>query len=218
MTKVRVVTGFVSIPGHPRPEEEYHQLAHGFGELAVPPIIYITQLHDCWLQQWLDKSRPPNLLVSRGDNPAKNTESYHIVQHQKTEWLKLATMADDDAETFIWMDYGIFHQPGVTAAVISEFLKRVRPNDFAIPGCWSLQHPCNLDSPSWRFCGSLIIIPRQYVSTFDALVKLVTKQRVRESGRITFEINDWAEVERMKKLPIRWYGADHNRKQFTNYV
>ena len=223
MTKVCIVTGFTPIPDHPRSELEYHAWGSRFTEVAGEHsrVFYDTPLKNCWLQNWLDtRSDKHDFIVSRGDNPNKNTIAYHAVQHQKTEWLKLATMADDNADTFVWMDYGIFHQPGVTAAVISDFLKRVRPNDFAIPGCWNPKDGVRLDQsmPNWRFCGSLAIVPRQYVVEFDALVKMTTKARVRFLNHLTWEVNDWADVELMKKLPIRWYEADHNEKQFTNYV
>ena len=218
MTKVRIVTGFTPIPGHPRKEEEYHRLAKQFHTVhGALRTHYETPLSDCWLQQWLGKYRPVPFLVSRGDNPEKNTEAYHVVQHQKAEWLKLATMADDDAETFIWLDYGIFHQ-GVTATVISDFLKRVRLNDFALPGCAGYSREWPDTSPNWRFLGSLMIVPRQHISAFDALVKLVTKERIRINNRLSWEVNDWARVEALSKLPIRHYEADHNETQFTNYV
>lgn len=221
MTKVRLVTGFVPIPDHPRSEGEYHRLAKGFEEIGAEPLVYKTPLKYCWLQDWFDHRSDRGehtFMVSRGDNPAKNTTAYHVVQHQKTEWLRQATFDDGDAETFIWIDYGIFHQPGVTAAVISDFLKRIRPKDFAIPGCWPVGYnPNGARDPNWRFCGSVAVVPRIYVGEFNAAVKMITKARVRMLNHLTWEVNDWADVEGLKSLPIRWYAADHNQTQFTNY-
>ncbi len=216
MTKVCIVTGFTPIPDHPRKEEEYNILARHFTEIAhVPRLVYRTALQNCWLRQWLDRNNLSGVFVSRGDNPAKNTLAYHIVQHQKTEWLKWATQDDAYSDTFVWLDFGIFHQPGVTAAVISEFLKRVRLNDFAIPGCWPVGHS---GEPNWRFCGSTAVVPRDKVSIFDSMTRMVTKDRAREQNRVSWEINDWADAEVEHGLPVRWYSADHNEKQFTNYV
>src|ERR1700731_685244 len=99
MVKTCIVTGFTPITDHPRKEEEYHRLAEQFDDIGYKPLtIYKTPLGSCWLQDWMD-NRPHevehSLIVSRGDNPAKNTQAYHVVQHQKTEWLRQATLVND---------------------------------------------------------------------------------------------------------------------------
>ena len=44
-------------------------------------------------------------------------------------------MADSFADIFVWIDYGIFHVPGVTVRIIEQFLRRVENEQaIAIPG------------------------------------------------------------------------------------
>jgi hypothetical protein len=215
MIKVQVITGYVPLPMPHRSHAEYIELGHRLANVQVAPIhAYYGLVRDCWLDTWLGDRQP---LVSRGDWPEKNTRDYHIVQHQKTQWLVWASRDFPDADTYVWVDFGILHMPGVTVTVIDEFLKRVRLDDFAIPGCSPLVDNID-DAVYWRFLGSVAIVPRRWVQDFDAHVKLVTKQKVRDQNRLTWEVNDWADVDRSGRLPIRWYEADHNVTQFTNYV
>ena len=77
----------------------------------------------------------PSSTHSVADNPKKNSLAYHIVQAQKTEWLVCGAMVDPMADVFFWIDYGIFHVPGVTSHIIREFLKRANNEQtIAIPG------------------------------------------------------------------------------------
>jgi len=220
---VCVVSGFVQLPSHPRKVEEYQalgaKLMKALNEVGADNIFAFPAYEECWLAKFLtsrEKAGYPLPMHSRGDNPQKNTMPFHVVQHQKTEWLANAAQLEKDTDTFVWMDYGIMHQPGVTAAVIQEFLPKIVKDDFAIPGCWD-QYYRTIQAVNWRFCGSLIIVPRQFCHDFDVAVKMVTKERIRTTGHVTWEVNDWARVEHSTPLPIRWYKGDHNEQQFTGY-
>jgi len=215
MTKVAVVTGYVRIPGHPRTPEEYEQLGAQLHELRAAQIhVFRDELESCWLSEHV---RDQEIEHAVFDNPKKNTLSYHVVQHQKTAWLVRALEADPETDVFVWIDYGIFSQPGVTANIIDDFLRRVEArSEIVIPGCNT--KPSGLfEQPDWRFCGCSFVIARDLVRSFHEAVHDVTLERLRTTGRVTWEINDWAEVDRRKILPIRWYRANHDHTQFTNY-
>jgi hypothetical protein len=218
LAKVKFVTGYVPIKDHWRPAIEYGRLGEELAKIRSAPLrAYYDQLEDCWLREFLNNPRYLGTTHSVGDLPAKNSLAYHIVQHQKTEWLLRESEHDFDADTFVWVDYGICHQPGVTAAVIDDFAKRVRKDDLALPGCWDRGRK-EANSPCWRFCGSLMIVPRKLVAPLNAAVKLTTKVRVMHEKRVTWEVNDWADVENnFGNIPIRWYPADHDQSQFVNY-
>ena len=214
--KLVVVTGFVKIPGHPRGPEEYDRQGARLGELHEAPVRpFRCELCDCWLDEYVcDKE----VVHAIGDNPKKNTLAYHVVQHQKTSWILQAAKTDPSADILIWLDYGILHQPGVTIQIIDDFLRRVRAQpQLAIPGAWKRSDEGVDDSPDWRFLGSSLVVPRDYALPLHASVRDVTLERLEASHYVTWEVNDWAEVDRRGMLPIRWYQADHNHTQFTNY-
>lgn len=214
--KIQIVTGYVPIPDHPRTAEEYGELGEKLAEIRAAPVkAYYQAVQDCWLFRTL-KAMDTWVTHSKGDNPAKNTLAYHIVQHEKFQWLAKALGHNEEADTFIWMDYGIFHLPGVTKEVVEEFLDHVQKDDLAIPGCWDKGLIVD-DYPCWRFCGSMAVIPRKLVHSINNAVKNQLFHHIKFSHNVPWEVNTWATVERSGLLPIRWYKADHNETMFTNY-
>jgi hypothetical protein len=218
---IRIVTGYVPIPNHPRTAAEYGTLGEPLGTLPFPIKAFYNRVQNCWLYKEVHKSNK-TLTHSEGDNPQKNSLAYHIVQHQKFEWLGAATAIDNEADTFVWLDYGILHQPGVTVAVIEKFLKRVwiDPVDdvVTIPGCWPVNYSFfKDDQPNWRFCGSLFVVPRHLVKPLALEMRKVTLKGIENTDNVTWEINDLSRLERKGKVPIRWYQADHNQSMFDNY-
>jgi FkbM family methyltransferase len=215
VAKAVVVTGYVKIPGHPRSDAEYDRLGAHLRELRGAPVhVFRCELEKCWLYDHAHDRRVDHAVA---DNPKKNSLAYHVVQHQKTAWLVSALEINPRADVLVWLDYGIFHQPGVTLDVVEDFLRRVAARDeIAIPGC-SAAASSSIDQPDWRFCGSSLVVPRDLAIAFHEAVRDVTLERLTKTGRVTWEVNDWAEVEHRKMVPIRWYKADHNATQFTNY-
>ena len=219
--KVKVVTGFVQIPNHPRKEEVYVDWGNRLkGALGVRPIqAFYYDVKDLWLTQFIERLPPmePPLKWAKSDNPEKNSLEYHAVQHQKIEWLATAANMDQNADTFVWMDYGIMHLPGMDGNYLTSFLDRIVKNDFAIPGCWP---PCELDdfeNPCWRFCGSLLIVPRGDIQNLTKAFKAVTRIFIRSMKKVSFEVNMLALVEQTHIPNLRWYAADHNASMFTHY-
>lgn len=216
--QIKIVTGYVPIPGHPRSAAEYGELGEKmYRNVQAPVKAFYTQLDRCWLYREM-YNRNWNIDHYEGDNPEKNTLEYHIVQHQKAEWLLAALLQDQTPDTFIWMDYGIAHQPGVTPEVVNEFLPKVAKDDFAIPGAWDRPEVVEMQYPCWRFLGSLWIVPKQYVAPLSMAFKKTAKKIMNDTRRISWEVNTLARIEKLNKLPIRWYAGDHNETQFTHYT
>ena len=218
--KTLVVTGYVDIPGHPRSHHEYDRLGARLRELRGAALRFFpSALKDCWLDEYV---RGRYVAHAFADNPKKNSLAYHVVQHQKTAWMLQALQTDSWAEVVVWIDYGIFHQPGVSVDVIDAFLAHVgSERAISIPGCWEKSRSLDaidLTNPCWRFCGSTIVCHRSMLATFDAAIREDVIARLAATNHVSWEVNAWARVELGDKLPIRWYRGDHNQTQFTGYT
>src|SRR5580693_5546736 len=148
--KVKIVTGYCPIPGHPRSAAEYGKLFEWYKEVRdrgteVTPIF--TKPEELWLMRLLLGQQYEHALAGRPsvkwaeyDNPAKNTLLYHCVNHQKIQWLLEAMNADGGEmspyDSYVWMDFGIRRiLSGEATNVVEDFLKRLKRNDMAFPGC-----------------------------------------------------------------------------------
>ena len=213
--KVKVVTGYIPIAGHPRTPAEYGALGEQLRDLKAPVQPFYGVVTSCWLYD-LIRTLPFEPIWAVADNPQKNTLAYHCVQHQKFQWLYDAMKMDNDSDVFVWLDYGICHVPGVTPGVINAFLDRVKRNDTAIPGCWPVG---NVDDsfPCWRFCGGLMVVDRRDVQPLKNMLKAITMLHLNVTKKVVWETNTLARVEQTGKIPIRWYLADHNESMFENY-
>ncbi len=222
MSDIKLVTGYVPIANHPRSATEYGWLGESiFGNLNCENFTihpFYEDVRSTWLHALIEDA-PFKVTPSIADNPAKNTLAYHCANHQKFGWLFKAAYFDPTPSTFVWMDYGIGHVPGVTAEVVQDFMDRVRPGDFAIPGCWEKEYAkenSNYLWPNWRFCGGLMVVPRDQVEKLYKAIKWEVGNHVKRTQNITWEVNSLANVE--KRLPgLRWYKADHDQTMFTNY-
>lgn len=220
MAGTKLVTGYIPIQGHPRSAKEYGELGENLfsglqGDFTVHP--FYEQVQETWLWKYLQTlhSEPTH---STADNAGKNTIAYHCVQHQKFAWLLKAAILDPKPDTFVWMDYGIGHVPGVDVSVVNAFMATVKPNDFAIPGCWERKGLLINDYfPCWRFCGGLMVVPRNKLHKFYKIMKNEVTRHIAKSGNVTWEVNSLAHAE-PNLPPIRWYKADHNETLFTNYA
>jgi hypothetical protein len=221
---ITVVTAFVPIPDHPRSAEEFHKLAEPLLMMSdrISLLLAEGDLNKCWLYEYLyaHYDDPSEFSHSIADNPQKNSLAYHVVQAQKTEWLVTAAMVDPTADVFVWIDYGIFHVPGVTGRIIEEFLQRAEnERTIAFPGCWEKGTFKYDDAwPCWRWCGGTIIVPREYVDRLNTAMKHEYIRWLNETGNISWEVNTLARVEHLEPdLPFWFYKADHNASMFTNF-
>jgi hypothetical protein len=221
MSSKVLVTGYVPISGHPRSAKEYGDLGMELfpkldcvgGDFTIHP--FYETVGETWLTKLIQASHR-TVSHSSGDNPAKNSLAYHCVQYQKFGWLLKAALRHPAAETFVWMDYGIGHVPGVTPAVVNDFMAAVQPNDFAIPGCWESDGLLISDFfPCWRFCGGLLLVPRLKVFTLYKAVKKTIREHIEQHNNIPWEVNTLAKAEQAGRIKPRWYLADHNETMFT---
>jgi hypothetical protein len=226
MANVKVITGYVPIQDHPRTAAEYGALGEKiFVPLGLAGINcerFLGTVENTWLYKLLERAQMDNhdmvVPVAAGDNPRKNTLAYHCVQHEKFKWLVQAAVADLISDTFVWLDYGVGHVPGVEPEIVEDFINQIKRDDFAIPGCW--KDPLfYIDAvPCWRFCGGVMVVPRQDIPVlFQAITKVVAG-RLDDGRGVTWEVNSLAEAEKEGLISPRWYQADHNATMFTGYA
>lgn len=210
---VKLVTGYVPLAVRHRSLVEYHSLGSRLLGVDVTRKAFVNwPLSECWMYKFL-KCRPPVTYADGGD-PGKNTLDYHIVQHQKVEWLLRAAMLDPDPDVFVWVDYAVFHM-GVSPKQIVEFVRRVGgENEITIPGCWPKGQN---GGPCWRFCGTVLICPRDKLLQLDTAIKVAAAAQITVHNHVTWEVNTWADVEASGIIPIKWYKANHDASLFTNY-
>lgn len=217
---VKVVSGFIDIPGHPRGAADYKVLGAQLLDAIQPHegLIFDSEQQvppDTWLASFLRGQ--PNITHSIADNAAKNTMAYHCVQHQKFEWLRVAAALDTDApaDFYVWIDFGIFHVPGVTAEVIRRFLGRIDSygGSVVMPGCWK-KNDVPHDVPCWRFCGGLIACPRPLVKLFTTTAMATAARQIMATRNVEWEVNTLARLELMDQVPITWFKADHDATMF----
>lgn len=212
--RTKLVTAYVPIPNHPRSPKEYGELGEQLSGVPVPKRCYYDQLPNLWMSKYVNKL-PFTPRASEHDNPQKNTLAYHAVQHQKSSWLVQAADEDPEADVLVWVDYGIFRLPGVTNQAIYEFMEKLDDDAIYAPGCWQPK-VVEASYPCWRFCGSVLAVPRKLVDQFDYACRVAARQHVSATKNVEWEVNTWARVEGKAKFPIHWYKADHDVSLFNN--
>jgi len=213
----RIVTAYVPIPDNPRSERDYHRLGAKLCQ-AAPAIRFNGTVEDCWLYGYLVKHKH-TFTHSVADNPQKNSLYYHIVQAEKTECLRKAAQHDPHSKVFVWIDYGIFHLPGMTVDIVKSFLKRTETEHaIAIPGCWGKDYVYDDAFPCWRWCGGVMVVPRAFIVPFADAMQHECIAHIEETGNVSWEVNTLARLERHDPyFPGWWYQADHDATMFTNY-
>jgi|SRR6185312_2707420 len=214
--RVKLVTGYVPIPGHPRTAAEYGELGERLSGVPIPKKAFYMRVEDTWLWKHVH-SLDYIPTVSEHDNSAKNTLAYHAVNHQKSSWLVAAADDDPDADVLVWIDYGIFRLPGVNNQSIYEFVQRLDDKKIYAPGCQGEPAAVESSYPCWRFCGSMIAVPKKLVDQFDYAVRVAARRHIAKTLNVEWEVNTWARVEKRHRLPVEVYMADHNVSMFDNF-
>jgi glycosyltransferase involved in cell wall biosynthesis len=149
-------------------------------------------------------------------NAEKDTLEFLQLSNAKPEFLKRAS-EQISAECYVWIDASIIRltkHPKRFMTRLGNAYKAIEvvPGKVIAPGCIrrsDVKLSAMFDRPLWRFCGPLLIIPKQCIIPFfqktsDELQKCWLKDS------ITWESNIWAAVEEKSPELFHWYLADHN--------
>jgi hypothetical protein len=177
----------------------------------------------CWANKLLQDN--PDLMPSCANPPEdrflepKHMTLSNIVLLQRYEWMKLAGDLHPDVDVFAWIEYTVFKQKNITEQVIQNFMDRIEQevfNSVSLPGCWP-KGVIKDSEAHWRFCGSCWVCPRKYLSKVNESVQTVASLRAKMTGRLSWDMNTMAYVELLDLFPVRWYSANHDETQFTNF-
>jgi len=145
-------------------------------------------------------------------NTVKDTKDYMCIQLNKLKHLKDA-VPHAKTDFIAWIDFGIFHMIKNREKVM-EALKEIATSDFPrdeilsphCPGYY--RHEYLFDMIIWRYCGSLLIVPKHLASkAYDAQMDLVMKHL----PKLTWEVNYWHMMDMFKE-----YLADHDDSIIVN--
>jgi hypothetical protein len=197
---VCVVTGYVPLPCEHRSREQYNELGAKLLECCERSIVFRQELGDCWLSRKIGNVEPGG----------KDSTAYHCVQHEKFSWLERASTVTD-ATTLIWIDYGVFHMPGVTKEIVCDFIRRVEEAepDVIVSPSGSEGDPFG-SNPTWLFLGAVFVVPSRLTGWLS--------EKCREHlDPLSWEVNTLARVRGKHPEQFRFYAANHNDSIFADY-
>jgi len=225
--KAMAVTGFVpnAFPAkHFQPGQ-----AEALGErlkIALGDKVHAfenVKIEECWAYGF--KNMVPDLLPSCANPPndrffdPRDMATSNIILLQRYEWMRLAATLHPDVDVFAWIEYTVLKQRNMTDKVLQDFMGVIEAKPFdaiSLPGCWP-KGPINDREAHWRFCGSCWVCPSKYLEPLAEAIKTVVTLRTKLTKRISWDMNSMAYVELLDVLPIRWYQANHDETQFTNF-
>ncbi|CAB4372025.1 MAG: hypothetical protein F2947_08155 [Actinobacteria bacterium] len=226
--KILVVTGHVprAFPSRHLSFEQFRGLGDQLKLAAEGRILVFDgdrAVEDLWAHRLLVAN--PDLMPADPDPPADRFDgpadavTSNIVCHERFEWVRRAAELHPDIDVFVWIDYSVFKQPGVTAEVIRDYLdaiERTPVDSVTAPGVWP-KVAIDDSRPHWRFVASTWMCPRELVVPLSDLANLVLEVRATHTGKITWDANTLSYVELLDVLPFRWYPGDHNETQFRGF-
>jgi hypothetical protein len=217
-----LVTGYVRLDSGHRNHERYVALGQQLVDVGVPTIAAVdpsvvlrsrggllwlhASLERCWYWRQSDGAALPD------GTAGKDTRSFLSVQHQKTGWLAEAARYSD-ADMLVWVDFGIFHVPGITADGVRLLVKRAETMSRDRIGMASIWGPPTAEVPpqrvAWNCAGGVLVVPRHMAAWLDMAVRMEAKRQL-NAGHTTWEVNTWANVWRLYPEWFDHWRCDHN--------
>lgn len=226
MAIVKVVSGYVDLDLAAHPAPEFHALGKRLGDAcgARLQVVWPYVYDDCWLAKETAGLPPANVRAADRFMTGVEHVRSNTIQHSPMEWMRLVYDQDPVSDVFVWLGYTIMKQGAftgkpITEAHVREFLEKVErwtPDCIPLPGITG-RAPVDVHGNNWRFCGSTLIVPRQFVVPLERAYKFEAREFVRKHQCIPIDLAIWPAVEANSGLPIRWYGAEYDATQLTNF-
>ena len=223
MNKVKVVTAYSDIGTIQTSREQFKERGRHL-IAAVPCDMRIFDdfpVEDTWLYPIVEGLPPsdPHPPADRFPTPEVMVKS-HCLGNQKATWLLQAAEDDLDTDIFVWLDYGILKQQPMGPGDIYDFIRKIeakgRRDVILGPGIREMGPVYDFKFCD-RFCSSVWIVPRAWVSKFSQYMQRTALDRITVTNTVAWDNNYVARLEQNGPLPIRQYSAWWDRTQFTNY-
>lgn len=224
MNKVKIITAWVPLPSSSRTGVDFQTLGARLVS-AIPDNIRVFRnypIEKCWAYYFRDLPPATPVPADRFASPEEMTLS-NIQLHERATWARMALNDEPDIDMLAWIDYGIMKQGAwtghpVTEEHIIQFVEALKRKSHGIPfPSIEPQGPIPDDRISWRFVGSTVIMPAQYVRQMEVQYRTALLRFIKRTQTVPHDTPIWAHVERASALPFWPYPGNHDATQFTNY-
>lgn len=233
MNNVTVVTAYTPLPVHHLTQTRYHELYREMHDAVFGLPVNLRAFRDdpvgslwahelCWGLPPANP-RPADRYATDEINVMSN-----IVQHNRTAWALRAVKEHPATDVVVWFDYGVMKQGAwngrqITAQHVRDFLKKVQTTppevfdrEIPFPGITDKQTVFPTGNV-WRFCGSTHIWPVKRLERIHEVYKDQLELWVARNKTCPLDLPIWALVEQHYNLPFKWYPAEYDHTQLSNY-
>lgn len=225
MTKVKVITACVEMGLSKRPLAETHKLGHALIDATKNRCRwYNPRLDRIWTVEDFPGLRAANARATDRFATIEEHERSNYVQHMPVQWLEHAYSRHPEIDVFVWLGYtllkqGDFTGKKITPQHVTDFVDRLEqwtPDCIPFPGITPLA-PISVNGDNWRFCGSTIIAPARFLPAMVRSYKANLRHFVRQHTCMPLDLAIWPMVEFNSGLPFRFYQAEYDHTQLTNF-
>lgn len=228
--RVRVVTGYVPLEVKHMNPGTFHQLGGQLIEACRDANVNTYVFKDFPYEKcWLAKEDPPMVGANPRATDRFDTDEQHaknnVVCNQFIEWAWKTYKDNKHVDVIVVMTYSVLKQGDFTGRPvqphhITSFLERVKAYNFTdipFPGITDNRGVVDPHGHNWRFCGSTHIWPVEWLGMIRHEYKHQVRKFIKEHKRTPLDLAIWPAVEVSSGLPFRWYRAEYDATQFTNF-
>lgn len=225
-TSVKVITAYCDLGLTKRPSADFHVLGRRLlDQLGVDGHKYEYSKNDAWTWDAYKNYPAANARAyDRFDDDLEHARS-NLIQHTPVQWLEEAALDFPQTDVFVWMGYSILKQGDHTGKRIlpyhvADFVYKLRnwaPTALPFPGMDPFHNPIEPFGDNWRFCGSMLVVPRQFVFRVGNSYRANFKSFVQQHKAIPLDLAIWPMVEFSSGLPWKQYPAEYDYTQLTNF-
>lgn len=175
-------------------------------------------------------------------NPHKDTFRYMVVQCNKTEWMRVATIVypsgvkswrsgdniagdvevGSNKNVFAWIDFGIFHMfpsPRIFQSRFFAFLQKMSlRTSVCFASCWNPFIPLNgidlYKTITWVFAGSVFYGEGELLCDLAGKMREKCLQIIETKKTLMWEVNVWYLIFQENPSLFSFYHCDHNQSVF----
>ena len=229
LNRVRVVTGNVPLKVKHMDPARYAELGKRLIETCRMADVDMHVFEDFPYEKcWLAKEKPPMRGANARATDRFDTDEQHaksnVVCNQFVEWAWKSYKSQPDTDVIVFMVYTVLRQGDFTGKPVQpvhiiEFLQRVKDyrfDDIPFPGI-TQGEPIDPRRNNWRFCGSTHIWPVQWLKFIRDNSRETALAVMKQCDAVPLDLAVWPLVERDSGYPFRWYPAEYDATQFTNF-